>query len=109
MSNEAQALDVGDSVVLTGVARDRPIGGLGLPGWGEAVGTEVEIVAREEVLKTIDGNVSHEVFRVRTDDGTETTVKYNGRSPVKLAGDALLSQSNSQGAQQSWSWEAIDS
>lgn len=107
--SDTRPLEVGETVILTDTVHNRLIAGLDLPAGGKFANDdqtfdtyEVEIL--EEVYRSEDwrGNVTRQTFRVRGENGTETKVGYRGRYH---AGGHSLSQSNSQGAKQSWTWE----
>lgn len=101
-------LEVGDTIYLIGTVQSRTVLGTDLPAGVMLANSdqrfdhyEVEILEEVSRMTNWRDNVQSQTFRVRTEDGTETKVRYRGRSHC---GGNALSQSNSQGAQQSWNW-----
>ena len=109
--SDTRPLEVGETIALTDTVHSKSVVGLDLPANAKFANEdqrfdtfEVEILEEVRRTEAPPGNISSQLFRVRGEDGTETTVSYGGRSFI---GDHTLSQSNSQGSQQSWTWERL--
>jgi len=115
MKGEANHPHEGDSLVLTGIVHKRSIVGLPLPAGYEFQNSDqrfdrypVEVTDVEQITSYEGDQLYYEVVTLEKPDGTEAKVKYKGRERIAGSPGESFSAQNSQGANQSWTWEKVE-
>jgi len=89
--SDTRPLEVGETIALTDTVHSKSVVGLDLPANAKFANEdqrfdtfEVEILEEVRRTEAPPGNISSQLFRVRGEDGTETTVSYGGRSFLEI-------------------------
>ena len=110
-TTEARHLEEGDVIMLTGTVYSRKVSGTVLPSDVRFSNNDqridcygVKILERVYTGENAMGDLRYEVFRVRTEDGEETTVEYRGRCSGTAQTGEAIQESNSMGTSQRYIW-----
>jgi hypothetical protein len=100
----------GDTLILKGIVHERSILGLTLPCGYKLANSDqrfdnyrVEVVSRD--THKVRDRINSETLTLKTEDGNITKVTYKGREPIAGNPGSSITETNSQGAQQSYIWE----
>jgi hypothetical protein len=107
MTGDTQHPTEGDTLVLTGTVYNRPICGLPLPAGTEFANSDQTFDQLTVDVIEVETYLNSERITLELPSGETAHVTYRGKSAVVPSGNPL-SCSNSQGAEQAYTWEKVE-